>query len=159
MSTHARTKRRLPCRGSILIDSLIGLTILAMGAASFYSLFPIISKSHAISDQDQKATQIATKMLEHIQMLAPSTLTANNLTGMQLIDANQVAPPYTFTNCPLDNSTDFCPSKALKNGTGTLTLINLSYGSVEVLVTITWKNPVGNTETLTMGTVLGSYRS
>jgi hypothetical protein len=160
MSTHARTNRRSRRRsGSVLLDSVIGLTLLAMGAASFYSLFPVISKTHAIGDQEQKATQIATKMLEHIQLLSPGKLTATNLSGMQLIDANQTASPYTFNNCPLDDSTDYSPAKALKNGTGTLAVSDIASGSKQVVVTITWKSVTGKTETLTTGTILGAYRS
>jgi hypothetical protein len=138
---------------------VIGLTLLAMGAASFYSLFPVISKAQAIGDQEQKATQIATKMLEHIQLLSPDKLTSTYLTGMQLIDSNQTASPYTFNNCPLDDATDFSPAKALKNGKGTLTITDLSYGSKLVRVTITWKSVTGKSETVTTGTILGGYRS
>jgi len=160
MPTYARMARRLRLkRGSVLLDCIIGLTFLSMGAASFYSLFPIVSKAHAIGVQEQRATQICTKMLEHIQLLSPGKLTATNLTGMQLIDAGQSASPYTFTNCPLDNATDFSPSKALKNGTGTLTITNLNYGNVQAVASVTWKTPTGKTETVTMGTILGSYRS
>lgn len=160
MSTCARKTRRLRRqRGSILLDSIIGLTILTIGTASFYSLFPAISRTHSISEQEQKATQIATKMLEHIQLLAPSKLDATTLTGMLLIDPNQTTAPFTFNNIPLDNGTDYSPSRALKNGTGTLAINNLSYGSKQVVVTITWKSISGNTETLTMGTILGAHRS
>lgn len=138
---------------------MIGLTLLAMGAASFYSMFPVISKTAAIGDQEQKATQIATKMVEHLQLLSPGKLTATNLTGMQLIDANQTASPYTFTNCPLDNAQNFSPGKALKNGTGVLTITDTNYGAKLAKVVVTWKSVTGKTETVTTGTILGSHRS
>jgi len=138
---------------------MIGLTLLAMGATSFYSLFPVLSRAQAISDQEQKATQIATKMIEHIQLLSPGKLTATNLSGMQLIDTGQTASPYTFNNCPLDNTTDYSPARALKNGKGTLTVTDTSYGAKFVSVTITWKSVTGKSKTLTTGTILGSYRS
>lgn len=130
-----------------------------MGAASFYSFFPVMAKTHKLSEEQQKATQIATKMLEHIQLLSPTKVDATTLTGMQLIDSGQNAAPFTFTNCPLDNGTNYSPAKALKNGTGTLSFADLSYGSKRVVVTITWKSATGSNETLTMGTILGSYRS
>jgi hypothetical protein len=130
-----------------------------MGAASFYSVFPVVAKAHQISDSEQKAGQIVTKMLEHIQLLSPQKLTATNLTGMQLIDPNQTASPYTFSNIPLDDSTRFSPAKALKNGTGTMTITNISDGSVRVLVTVAWKSPTGKARSITTGTILGAYRS
>lgn len=142
-----------------MLDSIIGLTLLAMGAASFYSLFPVVSRAHAIGDQEQKATQLATKMIEHIQLLSPGKLTSTYLSGMQLIDSGQSASPYTFTNCPLDSGTDYCPSKALKNGTGTLTITDKLYGAKQVVVTISWKSVTGKSESVTMGTILGNHRS
>jgi hypothetical protein len=160
MSTHARLKRRSRVRGgNVLIDSILGLILLSMGAASFYSLFPVIAKAQAMGDEEQKATQICTKMLEHIQLLSPGKLTATNLSGMLLIDTGQAASPYTFNHCPLDDATDFAPADCLKNGTGTLTITSINYGSSRVIATVTWKTPTGKTETVTMGTILGAHRS
>ena len=130
-----------------------------MGAASFYSLFPVVSKTHQIGQQEQVATQIATKMLEHIQLLSPDKLTASNLSGMQLIDSGQSASPFTFNNCPLDDGVDYSPAKALKNGQGTLSIFDWGSGSKLALVTITWKNPVGKTVSFQSGTILGAHRS
>ena len=142
-----------------MLDCVIGLTFLAMGAASFYSLFPVVSKAHAIGDEEQKATQICTKMLEHISLLSPYKLTATNLQGMLLVDTGQNASPYTFNHCPLDDAMDYAPADSLHNGTGTLTITNLNYGNVLVTATVTWKTPTGKTETVTMGTILGSHRT
>ena len=138
---------------------MIGITIMAMGAVSFYSVFPVIGKAHQITDSQQKATQIATKMLEHIQLLPPTKLDASTLATMQLIDSGQSTSPYTFTHLPMDESTDYSPSTALKNGTGTLEINNLQWGSKQVVVTITWKSASGQNQSVTMGTVLGAYRS
>jgi hypothetical protein len=129
-----------------------------MGAASFYSVFPALAKSHHIGDSNQKATQIATKMIEHIQLLSPSKLDASNLSAMQLIDAGQTSSPYKFTKLPLEDSTNYSPSTALKDGTGTLTINDLQWGSKQVVVTITWKSTSGTAQSLTMGTILGAYR-
>ena len=145
--------------GNVLIDCIIGLMLLSIGAASFYSLFPVISKSHAMGEEEQKATQICTKMLEHIQLLAPTKLTATNLTGMLLIDPNQSASPYTFNHCPLDDAMDYAPADSLHNGTGKLTITTINYGSSQVIATVTWKNPFGTVETVSMGTILGAFRS
>src|SRR5437868_2735869 len=137
MPTYARTTRRprRRQRGSLLLDCIIGLTFLSMGAASFYSLFPVVSRAHAEGVQEQKATQICTKMLEHIQLLSPGKLTYTNLAGMQLISSTPTTSPYSFSSCPLDDGTDYSPAKSLKNGTGTLTITNLSYGNVQAVAT------------------------
>ena len=130
---HGRSRRR---RGSVLLDSMIGLTLLAMGAVSFYSIFPVVTKAQKIGESQQKATQIASKMIENIQMLSPTNLNANTLTAMQLVDAGQNSSPFVFTHCPLDHSTDYSPSTALKNGTGTVQINDLQWGSKQVVVTV-----------------------
>lgn len=137
---------------------MIALTLLAMGAAAFYSLFPMLAKSHHISDSEQQGTQIATKMVERLQLLGPSKLDRTNLSGMLLIDNNSMASPYTFNNCPIDDSTNYSPARALKNGKGTLTVSDVGYNSKMAVVTVTWKSVTGKTESVTMGTILGGYR-
>ena len=138
---------------------MVGFTVLAMGATCFYSIFPTVTRAHKIADSQQKATQVATKMIEHIQMLSPSNLNASTLTAMQLIDPGQVGAPFTFTHCPLDDSTDYSPANALKNGTGTLKINDLQWGSKQVVVTVAWKSASGTQQSVTMGTILGAYRS
>ena len=159
MPTHARPYQRSRRRGSVLLDSIIALTLLSIGAASFYSLFPVISKDQAIGDEEQKATEICTKMIEHIELLSPTKLTATNLSGMLLIDTGQTASPYTFNHCPLDDATDFAPADCLKNGKGTLTITSINYGDSQVIATVTYTTPTGKTETVSEGTILGAYRS
>ena len=138
---------------------MVGLTLLAMGAVTFYSIFPVVTRAQKLGDSQQKATLIATKMIEHIQMLSPTNLNANTLTAMQLIDANQNSSPYAFTHCPVDDSTEYSPSTALKNGTGTLKINDLQWGSKQVVVTVNWTSASGKPQTLTMGTILGGYRA
>ena len=139
---------------------MIGLILLSMAASAFYSLFPVVSKSQAIGDEEQKATQICTKMIEHIQLLSPTKLTCTNLTGMLLIDTGQSGSgPFTFNHCPLDDAMDYAPADSLKNGTGTLTISTINYGDCQVIATVTWKTPTGKTETVSEGTILGAYRS
>ena len=137
---------------------MIGLTLLSMGAVSFYSVFPVLTKAHKIGDSQQKATLIATKMLEHLQLQSPNKLDATSLYAAQLIDAGQTSAPYTFSSIPLEDSTDYSPAKALKNGTGTITINNLQWGSKQVVVTVNWKSASGKSSTVTMGTILGAYR-
>lgn len=160
MRTRAQLiRRRLRQRGSILLDSLIGLMILSMAAVSFFTLFPTVHKSHAISEQEQKATQLGTKMLEHLQLLSPSKLNATTLTSMQLIDTGQTDAPFTFDDVPLDSATGFSPNRALKNGTGVLDIVDIGDGSTRVVLTISWESPSGSQSNVTMGTILGAHRS
>ena len=158
MRTRVSTKRLRCKRGGVLLDSMFGVLVLAFAAVSMYSLFPVVHKSHAISEQEQKATQIATKMLEHIQLLSPSKATAQTLTAMQLIDPDQTTAPYSFDRVPLDNAARYSPATALKNGTGVLAVEPIAGGSVRVTATVAWDSPSGRRSSTSLGTILGAYR-
>ena len=137
---------------------MFGILILAFAAVSMYSLFPVVQRSHAIAEQEQKATQIATKMLEHIQLISPANANATTLTAMQLIDPGQTTAPFTFNNVPLDDAARYSPATALKNGTGVLNIETIAGGSVRATVTIGWRSPSGVNSSMTMGTIMGAYR-
>src|SRR5579862_7972616 len=150
--------RRRKCRtrrGAILIDILIGMFILSMGAVAYYALMPVISRSQEISQQESKAGQMAARVTEQFNMLKPSEVTQSTLSGLNLIDAGQGAQPWTFSHIPLDDGTDYSPAKVLRNGVGTITTTNIDHGSILVAVSISWQSPSGKARTYTTGTVVG----
>lgn len=145
-------------RGAILIDALVGLFILGMGAIAYYGLLPVIHRAHEIAQQDSKAAQIAARVTEQVGMLKPSEINATTLNQLNLIDANQAGQPWTFSHIPLDDGTSYSPAKVLRNGQGTITTTNLSNSSVLVNVTVTWSSPSGASRSFSTGTVVGGYR-
>jgi Tfp pilus assembly protein PilV len=145
-------------KGGALIDALIGAVLMVMGAIAFYSLVPVTSKSTLLAQQQTVATQIGNRMVEHLLLLKPSTLTVSSLSQLSLIDSGQVNQPYSFTNLPLDDGWNYSPAKALPSGTGRMTVDTLANGSKRVTLIITWRGPNNKTHTYTTGTVLGSFR-
>jgi Tfp pilus assembly protein PilV len=141
-----------------MIDSLVGLFVLVMGALSYLSLATITSRSQGISSEDSKAAQMTARLLEQIQLLKPADLNTQTLASLNLIDADDDASPYSITQIPLDEGTHYSPKQALRNGAGTLTITNLTYGSVRAEVEITWTSPTGKTKSFKSGTIVGGYR-
>lgn len=149
-----RNKRR----GSILLDALIALFIVGMGAVAFYGLLPVISRSHEIAQQESKAGQMVARVSEEFGMLKPNEVNLDTLTKLNLIDPNQGAQPWSFSHIPLDDGTGYSPAKILRNGTGTITTSNIANGSILIKINLTWKSPTGRARSLTTGTVVGGYR-
>ena len=100
----------------------------------------------------------ANRMIEQLQLLKPSDVTASTLSQLNLIDSGQTAAPYTFTSIPLDHASQYSPRQALPNGTGTLDVIALPNSSVEVRVRIGWTSSSRRARTLQSGLILGGFR-
>ena len=149
-----RTKKS----GSVLIDALVGIFILGMGAVAYFGLLPVVHRSQQIAQQESKAGQIAARIAEEYGMLKPSEVNATTLTTMNLIDSGQTSQPWTVTHIPLDDATDYSPSKALENGAGTVTTSTIANGSILVTIQITWKSASGKSRSFTTGTIIGGYR-
>jgi hypothetical protein len=150
-----RTRKR---KGAILVDALVGIFILGMGAVTYLGMLPVVHRGNEVAQQDSKVGQIAARVTEEFGMLKPSEITASTLAQLNLIDPGQNAQPWTFSHIPLDDGTSYSPAKALKNGVGTVTTSNLANGSILVSVTIAWTSPTGHARSLTTGTIVGGYR-
>ncbi len=158
MSTRANRIRSRKRRGSILLDAVIGMFILVMATLSYLSLTVVTHRSHAISKDESKASQMVARLLEQVQLLKPSDLNVTTLKAMNLIDSGSVSPPYSFTNIPLDQGTLYSPSTALIQGTGTMNVATMANGSVRVTATINWKSTTGKSRSFTSGTIIGAYK-
>ena len=144
-------------RGAILFDAMIAMSILVLGALSIYRLIPTVNRSQTFAMQQSRACQLATRMVESIQMLPASSVSASTLTQLQLVDPGQTGDVLSFSNTPLDESTRYSPATALPKGTGTITLTNLGSKAIEAKVVISWTSPFG-VRSYTTGTVVGGYR-
>lgn len=140
------------------MDVLVGSFILALGAAAFFSMMPVVSRSEHLAREESVATQIAQRMVEHVQLLKTSDLNATTLTSLNLIESGQTASPYSFSQSPLDQGSDYSASTALKNGQGVLSVEDIGTNSKKVTVTVTWTSASGKTRSITTGTVVGGYR-
>jgi len=141
-----------------MVDALIASFMVALSALGLCSLFTVMRKSETIGQGETVATQMSQRLIEQLQLLKPSDITPSALTTLNLIDTGQSQQPLSFSNIPLDAGTGHSPSKALRNGTGTMTYETISGDSVRVVITIGWTSESGKQRSLTTGTVLGGYR-
>lgn len=157
VDTRLRRRRRTQS-GSLFIDALVGLLIFSLGAAAFFSLMPALQQGEKISKYESLATQMAGRMIEHLQTLRSSQITAPILSDLNLVDAGQTGSPYSFTNVPMDQASLYSPSQALPDGTAVMVVENIDSKAVLITIDISWRSPSGRTKTLRSGTVIGGYK-
>ena len=107
--------------------------------------------------KESRAVMLSNRMLEHLQLLKPDTLTAEALLKLNLIDS-YAAGKYTFTNVPLDHGSRYSPAAALPGGSGWFSLTEVAGGSIRVDLTIAWKSNSGSTHQIQTGTIVGGYK-
>ena len=139
------------------MDALIASALLVLGSLAYFALVPVTMRSQKISQEQTIAVRIGNRLIEHLLLLKPSTLTSSNLIALNLVDPNQSASPYSFTNLPLDDGWSMSPAKALPQGQGLLTITNVGDSSKLIKIDISWSGP-GGRMTYTTGTALGGYR-
>ncbi|KAA0240077.1 MAG: hypothetical protein EDM74_01990 [Armatimonadetes bacterium] len=154
----SRQARRGKRSGSILIDAIVGVFVLALAASAFFSMMPVIDRAQRIAHEQSTASNMAARMVEHLQLLNAKDLNVEALTSLELIDAGQDGLPYRFDNVPLDDSTGFSPAQAFRNGTGSLDIVELSAGARKAVVTIGWVSDSGKSKSFVTATVLGGYK-
>jgi hypothetical protein len=151
----ARNQRKQ--RGAALVDALIGSMLLVLGSLAYFSLVPVVMRGQEITKNQTKAVHIGNRLVEHLLLLKPSTLTAANLTQLALIDAGQNASPYSISNLPLDDGWNYSPAKTLPGGAGVMRVKDLDGGTKLVEIEISWNGPKGRI-TYKTGTAVGGYR-
>ena len=137
---------------------MLGMLMLLFAALTLMSLFPMIKKGEKISKDESMAIQMVSRMIEHIQMLPADDLNAQTLTSLNLIDAGQAFPPYSFTNIPLDDATMYSPAQVLRNANATINVTPLPDGSARVDLMLTYTSEAGTAQQIKTGTVVGSFR-
>jgi len=153
-----RNRKRGKNAGSFLLDVMLSVLVVGMAAAAYLSMLPTFKRSQKISEQDSKATLMAQRMIEHLQLLKCTDLTCSTLTQLNLIDAGQTSQPYNFCHVPLDEASVYSPNQVLKNATAVMTIEDLDASSKRVKLVMTWKSSSGKTMTHTTGTIIGGYR-
>jgi len=144
--------------GSVYLDVILGVFILSLSAAAFYTVFPKIGKVQDLAMQRSRAMHIANRIIDELQLMRPANITTANLYALNYIDATQTQSPYTISDLPIDDGIDYSPRKVLKNGSATLTVTSIDSGSKRCVITVNWTSEAGKPESFKMGTVVGGYR-
>lgn len=145
-------------RGALLVDLLVALAVMLAATLGFLSLFPVAHRAQALSAERSVAAKIASRMIEHLQMLPRRDLGYASLRQLNLIDETPTSSPFSFTHLPLDDGAVYSPAAALPGGTGTMTVVPLDHGASMVVLEIRWTSRSGREAHYRTGTVLGRFR-
>jgi len=149
---HRTTRTR---RGVTLIEVLFAVFLVAVCAAILVATMPTASRSQAMADLNNKATNLAQKQLEAVRSLGYSNVTAGQLLAASLIDSTTpvTANTYAFTN--VDMGMNDSPGKLLPSGTGTVSIEQLALDLRRVKVTVNWSYR-GQAKTVSLGTLVAN---
>ena len=130
--------RVLKCnKGTMLIDVMVGVYILAIVGLIYAATVGVSSVSRAKADQLTKAAAIANREMESIKNLGYGNATYAGLSFYGLIDATPTASPFAFNN--VGTATDRVGS-ILPGGTATVAISDVSGTVRRIVVTVTWRS-------------------
>lgn len=151
-------RRNRTTKGAIILDVLAAVFILGLGAAAVFGLLPVVKKSQTIANDENKAMQMANRMIEHLHLLPARDISLATLRGLNLVDENQTGSPYSFAHVPMDDASLYSPAQVLKNAVATLEIEDTDANSKKAVIRISWKSASGKTKQITTGTIIGGYR-
>ena len=150
-------RRRGKRRGAIMLDVMMGLFVLVAAVTSYGALIPMVKRGQAISQDEELATQMMQRMLEHVQMLRPNNINQTTLEDLHLIERNQSAQPFKMTRMPMDEDSHYSPAKRLRNADAEMTFRTLSEGSKLIIITISFDSESGKRRSIQSGTIVGAF--
>lgn len=142
-------------RGMTLIDTMIGMFILSIGALSFCALMPIMARGQKMSQEVSVANQIATRELENLRLLGFNSLNATDIYSVGLCEAYSGSGPIIFSHVVQDEAKRLSAATALKNGVGEVTITDVSANLRSVIVTVNWTSASNKSRTLSLSTLVG----
>jgi len=145
-------------KGAFAVDALMAIFVVSLGAAAFMSFTPVTDRAQRLAREDAIATQLCNRFIEQIRLLKPKDITASTLSQLNLVHSVTSPGVYSFSNIPLDEASRYSPAQLLRNGTGTLVVVDMPDNAKRLEVTMTWTSASGKSRTLQTGTVLGGYR-
>jgi hypothetical protein len=139
---------------------MMAIFVVSLGATAFMSITPVTDRAQRLAKEDALATQLCNRFIEQLRLLKPKDRNNTTLTQLNLVDqySEPYAGTYSFSHIPLDEASKYSPAELLKNGNGSLQIIQLPDNAKELRVTMTWTIASGKSRTLKTGTILGGYR-
>ncbi len=138
-------------RGGALVEVLVAVFIATLLVLSLVALAPMTSRLQRQAEQYSFAANIAQTALERIRTLDFLQINANGLIAAGIGEVVELNGPnqfrVRFNNLRLANGETLALGTRLRNGFGTVEVINLttnnniSIGLRTVIVTIRWQEP------------------
>ncbi len=132
--------RKRSNRGFTLVETVFALLLAAMGATILVAAMPTATMAYTTANYNQKAMNLAQKEIEAIRTEGFANANASQLFSVGLLDStNQVSNnTYSFTNS--DGAAPDNPALVLPSGTGTVTINQIGFNLVQVIVIVQWVN-------------------
>jgi hypothetical protein len=142
-----------------LVDTMIGMMILAIGSLAFTALVPVMARGQKMSQEVSVATQIATREIEQIRLAGYANMQYAELRTLGLVDEWSGSGPLLFSHVSLDESVRLSAATALKNGIGELDIQDPAQNIKTVVVTVRWTSPTGKARSVAVSSLFAKdYR-
>ena len=127
MGRRARQSRA----GFSLVEVMVSLFIVAIGAVMYYALIPMSFKTGKMVGNYQQASSLVQHKIDQGRGVGYGRLTFTELRNAGIIDASPTASPFSFTT--VDGLTAIYP-----NAVATITITDFSASIKQVTVSLTW---------------------
>jgi prepilin-type N-terminal cleavage/methylation domain-containing protein len=127
-------KRKLIQRklGYTLIEVLVSLFVISMGAIMYTAMLPMAAKGSRMVGNYQQASSLVQHKIDQLRAVGYGRLDFTNLrSSLDIIDATPTTSPYSFTT--IDNLSSIYPG-----ATGTIAISDYSSTIKQVIVTLSW---------------------
>jgi hypothetical protein len=138
-------------RGATMMDAILAIYMVAIVALVFSATIGAAVVGRGLADERTKATCIASRQLEAIKSVGYSNLTFASLQFYGLADASISPTKCSFTTC---GTTSERVSSILRQGTGTIEMVDVTSTVKRVTVTVTWQSKTGQ-RTVSVSTEIG----
>lgn len=142
-------------RGVTLLEILFAVFLVAVCAAILVATMPTASRSQAMADLNNKATNLGQKELEAVRSMGYANVTVGQLFSAGLIDSITpvTANTYSFTN--VDLGVKDSAGLLLPSGSGTVMIEQLALDLRRVTVTVNWTQR-GTNKSVRLGTLVAN---
>ena len=122
--------RRKP--GYTLIEVMVSLFVVSMGAIMYTSMLPMAAKGSRMVGNYQQASSLVQHKIDQLRAVGYGRLDYTDLlASLDIIDASPGSSPYSFTT--IDGLSSIYPG-----ATGTIAISDYSSNIKQVTVTLTW---------------------
>jgi prepilin-type N-terminal cleavage/methylation domain-containing protein len=122
--------RRKP--GYTLIEVLVSLFVVSMGAIMYTSMLPMAAKGSRMVGNYQQASSLVQHKIDQLRAVGYGRLDYTDLlASLDIIDAAPTSSPYSFTT--VDGLSSIYPG-----ATGTIAISTYAANIKQVTVTLTW---------------------
>lgn len=142
-------------RGVSLIEVLFAVFMVAVCAVILVAAMPTASRSQAMSDLNNKATNLGQKELEAVRGLGYANVTFEQLFAAGLIDSTTTVAANTWSFTNVDTGLNDSASKLLPSGTGRVKIEQMGLDLRRVTVTVNW-TARGVPKSISLGTLIAN---